>query len=100
MEKGTDFLKSQVNNAVMQHRMFLQNLIDHEKQAGDERFRALCSGFVSKAEEHQRMLEDYQREIGAEAGLAKKAIARRSALRATWLTCPAPATSFVSSATS
>ena len=33
MERGIDFLKSQVNNAVMQHRAFLDALEDHEKQA-------------------------------------------------------------------
>jgi len=74
MDKGKDFLKSQVNNAVAQHRMFLQNLIDHEKQADDERFRALCAGFIAQAENHQKALEDYQHELGAEAGVAKKAI--------------------------
>ena len=39
MDRGIDFLKSQVNNAVMQHRTFLENLQDHESQAEDTRFR-------------------------------------------------------------
>ena len=76
MDRGTDFLKSQINNAVMQHQTFVDNLVDHEKQAEDERFRALCARFIPKAQAHQRMLEDYQREIGAETGVGKKALGK------------------------
>jgi hypothetical protein len=72
MDRGIDFLKSQINNAVMQHQTFLDNLVDHEKQAEDARFRTVCSRFIPKAEAHQRMLQDYQRELGAETGAAKK----------------------------
>ena len=73
MERGIDFLKSQVSNAVMLHLTFLQSLQDHEQQATDARFRDLCMRFVPKALEHQRMLEDYQHRIGADDGLVKKA---------------------------
>ena len=73
MDRGIDFLKSQINNAVMQHKTFVENLDDHASQADDERFRSLCSTFLPKATAHQQMLEDYQREIGAETGMAKKA---------------------------
>ena len=76
MDRGIDFLKSQINNAVMQHKTFVENLGDHASQADDERFRSLCSTFLPKATAHQQMLEDYQREIGAEAGMAKKAIGK------------------------
>ena len=76
MERGTAFLKAQMNNAVMQHRTFLENLIDHEKQAEDERFRALCSRFIPKATAHQQMLEAYQSELGAETGAAKKMLGK------------------------
>jgi hypothetical protein len=76
MDRGIDFLKSQINNAVMQHQTFVENLADHEKQADDARFRALCSRFLPKAQAHQRMLEDYQRELGAETGTAKKALGK------------------------
>jgi len=71
MDRGIDFLKSQINNAVMQHKTFVENLIDHEKQAEDARYRALCAQFIPKAQSHQRMLEDYQAELGAETGTAK-----------------------------
>ncbi|HET9004097.1 MAG TPA: hypothetical protein VFN39_08895 [Gemmatimonadaceae bacterium] len=71
-----DFLKSQVNNAVMQHETFVKNLVDHESQAEDPRFRDLCTKYIPVMQGHQRMLEDYQREIGAEAGAAKKAIGK------------------------
>jgi hypothetical protein len=72
MDRGTDFLKSQVNNAVMQHQTFLKNLEDHEGQAEDPRFRDLCSRYIPHMREHQRMLEQYQQSIGAEAGAGKK----------------------------
>jgi hypothetical protein len=74
MESGTDFLKSQVNNAVMQHRTFLKNLEDHEGQAEDGRFRDLCSRYIPQVRDHQRMLEEYAASIGAEAGAGKKAV--------------------------
>jgi cell division septum initiation protein DivIVA len=76
MDRGIDFLKSQINNAVMQHQTFVENLVDHEKQAEDARYRALCARFIPKAQSHQRMLEDYQAELGAEAGTAKKVLGK------------------------
>ena len=74
MDRGQDFLKSQVNNAVMQHQTFLKNLEDHESQAEDARYRDLCTRFIPHAREHQRMLESYQQSIGAELGAGKKAV--------------------------
>ncbi|HUR91499.1 MAG TPA: hypothetical protein VMY38_02380, partial [Gemmatimonadaceae bacterium] len=74
MDRGTDFLKSQVNNAVMQHGVFLRALEDHESQAEDPRFRDLCTRHIPHMREHQRMLEEYQQTLGAEAGMAKKAV--------------------------
>jgi len=76
MDRGTDFLKSQINNSVMQHGTFLQNLQDHEAQAVDPRFRDLCGKYIPQVREHQRMLEEYQREIGAELGMGKKALGK------------------------
>ena len=76
MERGIDFLKSQINNAVMQHRTLLDNLEDHEQQAEDPRFRDLCSQAIPPMREHQRMLESYQHEIGAEAGVGKKVLGK------------------------
>jgi len=74
MDRGIDFLKSQVNNAVMQHKTFLEALEDHEGQAEDVRFRDLCSRHIPKVREHQRMLEDYQQTLGAELGGGKKVL--------------------------
>src|SRR5690349_24075265 len=74
MDRGLDFLKSQVNNAVMQHKTFLEALEDHEQQAEDSRFRDLCSRHIPRVREHQRMLEEYQNALGAEAGQGKKII--------------------------
>jgi hypothetical protein len=72
MDRGIDFLKSQVNNAVMQHQTFLKALEDHEGQAEDPRFRDLCTRHIPNMREHQRMLEEYQNELGAESGKGKK----------------------------
>lgn len=74
MDRGIDFHKSQVNNLVMQHQTFLRNLEDHEGQAEDTRYRDLCSRFIPHVREHQRMLDEYQQAIGAETGVAKKAL--------------------------
>ena len=64
MDRGIDFVRSQVNNAVMQHDTLLRSLVDHEGQAEDARFRDLCSRHIPQMREHQRMLEEFQREIG------------------------------------
>ena len=76
MDTGNDFLKSQVSNAVMQHGTFLKALEDHESQADDQRFRDLCARYIAPMREHQHMLEDYQRELGAETGTAKKMLGK------------------------
>src|ERR1700716_4114508 len=68
MERGTQFLKSQVNSAVMQHGVFLSVLEAHEDQAEDDRFRDLCSRHIPQMRDHQRMLEEYQSQLGADAG--------------------------------
>jgi hypothetical protein len=74
MEKGLEFLQSQVNNAVAQHKTFLDALEDHEREAKDQRFRDLCSRHLPNMRSHQRMLEDYQRQLGASEGAGKKAV--------------------------
>ena len=74
MDRGLDFLKSQVNNAAMQHKAFLEALEDHEQQADDSRFRDLCSRHIPRVREHQRMIEEYQTALGAEAGAGKNVL--------------------------
>ncbi|HZE09450.1 MAG TPA: hypothetical protein VE110_11915 [Gemmatimonadaceae bacterium] len=74
MDRGSDFLKSQINNAVMQHGAFLRALEDHEQQAEDARFRDLCSRHIPHMREHQRMLESYQSDLGADTGNAKRIV--------------------------
>jgi hypothetical protein len=76
MERGIDFLRSQVNNAVMQHQTFLDSLVDHEREAKDARFRELCSRYIPMMREHQRMLEQYQQQLGAQSGMAKKVLGK------------------------
>ena len=74
MDRGVDFLRAQVGNAVLVHRSFLRSLEDHESQAKDDRYRDLCARAIPKGLEHQRMLEEYQTALGSDEGLAKKAL--------------------------
>jgi len=72
MNRGQEFLRAQVNNAVAQHGAFLDALEHHAHQAEDDRFRELCAKYIPLMREHQRMLEDYQTELGGSAGGALK----------------------------
>ena len=75
MQRGKDFLKAQVNNAVMLHKTLLENLEDHAKQADDAKYRALCEKYVANATARQAEVESYANSIGAEGpGSVKKAI--------------------------
>ena len=74
MVRGTAFLKNQVNHAVAQHKAFVSSLEDHEDQAEDSRFRDLCSRHIPRMREHQRMLEEYQSQLGADAGAVQRII--------------------------
>jgi hypothetical protein len=74
MDRGSEFLKSQVNNAVLQHAAFLSALEEHEEEADDPRFRDLCSRHIARMREHQRMLEEYQSQLDGETGLGDKVI--------------------------
>jgi len=64
MQQGTDFLRTQVRNVLVQHGTFLRSLEDHESQAEDPRFRDLCSRHIPHMRLHQRMLEEYQSQLG------------------------------------
>src|SRR5688572_15601353 len=74
MDKGIDFLKAQINNAVALHRSFIDSLKTHASQARDPRFRDLCQQFIPTMTQHQGMLEQYQSSIGAGEGTLKKAL--------------------------
>lgn len=74
MDHGSAFLRSQVHNAVVQHGTFLRSLEDHESQADDPRFRDLCSRHIPHMREHQRMLEEYQSQLGGDDGITGKLV--------------------------
>ncbi|HEY7897407.1 MAG: hypothetical protein ACHQQP_03655 [Gemmatimonadales bacterium] len=75
MDRGNDFLKTQIHSAAAQHFAFLKALEDHESQAEDARYRDLCTRYIATMRDHQRMLEDYLSELGApSAGVLKRAI--------------------------
>ncbi|HJP58707.1 MAG TPA: hypothetical protein VJ865_01860 [Gemmatimonadaceae bacterium] len=69
MEQGGEFLRSQVRNVLQQHGTFLKSLEDHESQADDARFRDLCSRHIPHMRLHQRMLEEYQSQLGDEQNI-------------------------------
>ncbi len=75
MVRGTAFLKNQVNHAVAQHKTFLSALEDHEDQAGDSRFRDLCTRHIPHMREHQRTLEEYQAQLGGDTGAVQRIVA-------------------------
>jgi hypothetical protein len=74
MERGTAFLKRQINYAVAQHDRFLWALEDHEEQAEDLRFRDLCSRHIPYIRELQRMLEEYQSQLAVNTGLGREIV--------------------------
>lgn len=74
MDQGSAFLRTQVHNAVVQHGTLLRSLEDHETQADDPRFRDLCSRHIPHMREHQRMLEEYQSQLGGDQGLRGKLV--------------------------
>lgn len=75
MDTGQSFLKSQIGNAVAQHKAFLDSLKDHARQAEDPRFRELCNKYIPLMSQHQGMLEQYQQSLGAQEGTTKKVLA-------------------------
>jgi len=72
MDKGRDFLRSQLNNAIMQHQTLLENIRAHVEQADDARYRSLCERYTPAVENHQRMLEEYGKSVGAEGATGLK----------------------------
>jgi hypothetical protein len=73
MHEGKDFLRAQVSNCVMQHKTLLESLEDHEKQAEDAQFRALCTRYLPGARQHQASLEAYRATLGEPSGQGFKA---------------------------
>jgi hypothetical protein len=74
MDPGTEFLKAEINNAVVQHGAFLSALEEHEEDADDPRFRDLCSRHIPHMRDHQRMLEEYQGQLQGDVSTVKKAV--------------------------
>lgn len=83
MQESRDFLRAQVNNAIMMHRTLVDNLESHAKQAEDRRFAELCQRHLPRLQQHQQMLEQYGQTIGAEGekGLKKAVGAALGAAR-------------------
>jgi hypothetical protein len=74
MEQGSEFLRSQVRNVLLRHGTFLKSLEDHESQADDPRFHDLCSRHIPHMRLHQRMLEEYQSQLGDGQGVASRMV--------------------------
>jgi hypothetical protein len=72
MDRGTAFLRRQINNAVAQHDRFVWALEDHEEQAEDLRFRDLCSRHIPYMRQLQRVLEEYQSQLAVSTGLGRE----------------------------
>lgn len=76
MESGNDFLRSQVDDAVVMHRAFVEALRDHGDDADDPRFSELCARYMPIVEEHQRLLEEFQQSLGSGTGIGKKVMGK------------------------
>lgn len=76
MEKGREFLRSRVDDAVVLHREFVEALRDHGGDADDPRFSELCARYMPIMVEQQRQLEEFRRSLGAESGLGKKVLGK------------------------
>jgi hypothetical protein len=72
MDHGSAFLRAQVHGAVVQHGAFLRSLEDHEAQADDPRLADLCSRHIPHMRDHQRMLEEYQSQLGSDAEVTSR----------------------------
>ena len=72
MDRGTAFMRRQINNAVAQHDRFVWALEDHEEQAEDLRFRDLCSRHIPYMRQLQRVLEEYQSQLAVSTGLGRE----------------------------
>ena len=68
MDRGMDFLRSQVNNAVMQHQTFLDSLVDHEREAKDSRFsRPVSPAHSDDARAVSGSSSTYQQQLGTQS---------------------------------
>ena len=76
MERGLDFVRSQVGNAVAQHQALVDALTSHASQAQDPRFADLCRRFIPIMSRHQGMLEQYHTTLGASGSTARKVLGR------------------------
>ena len=74
MDTGNAFLKSQIDNAVVQHETFLKALEAHEVEADDPRFTNLCARHLPHMRNHQRMLSEYQSQLGGGSSIVKSVI--------------------------
>jgi hypothetical protein len=74
MGNGSEFLRTQVGNVLLQHGTFLKSIEDHESQAEDPRFRDLCSRHIPHMRLHQRMLEEYQSQLGDPPGIGSRIV--------------------------
>lgn len=76
MNKGREFLESQVDSAVVLHRSFVDALRDHEGQSDDPRFRELCARYMPIMKAHQKQLEAYRESLGSGSGIGRTVMGR------------------------
>ena len=74
MDQGSEFLRAQVRNVLLQHGTFLESLENHETQADDPRFRDLCARHIPHMRLHQRMLEEYQSHLGEASAIGSRIV--------------------------
>lgn len=80
MEQGLTFLRSQVSAVTAHHRTFVRSLSDHEAEANDPRFHGLCARYLPLMRDHQRMLDDYAAQLGADLNVGQRILGTVSGL--------------------
>jgi len=65
MQTGIDFLKDQIDEAMLQHRTLVQSMTEHESDADDQRYRDLCTRHIAHMRHHQAKLEEFRASLGA-----------------------------------
>ena len=80
MEHGLTFLRTQVSAVAAHHQTFLRSLADHEAEGDDPRFVNLCARYLPIMRDHQHMLDEYARELGADESLGQRVLSTVSGL--------------------
>jgi hypothetical protein len=64
MQTGIDFLREQVDQAIVLHEALIASMTSHESEADDQRYQDLCGRHAAHMRGHQRLLQAFQSKLG------------------------------------